>query len=57
MIKQECIGIPDMILLLMIFWFQKNKDQSRNSTEPRRGLFLKSGNVYFFSEQFFGRSE
>ena len=32
MIKQECIGIPDMILLLM-------KDESRNSTEPRRGLF------------------
>ena len=23
MIKQECIGIPDMILLLMIFLFQK----------------------------------
>ena len=29
MIKQECIGIPDMILLLMNFLFQ-----SRNSTEP-----------------------
>ena len=23
MIKQECIGIPDMILLLLIFLFQK----------------------------------
>ena len=33
MIKQECIGIPDMILLLM-------KDQSRTNSVPRRGLFL-----------------
>ena len=31
--KQECIGIPDMILLLM-------KDWSRNRTESRSGLFL-----------------
>ena len=33
MIKQECIGIPDMILLLL-------KDQSRNNIVPREGLFL-----------------
>ena len=33
MIKQECIGIPDVILFLM-------KDKSRNNCVPRRGLFL-----------------
>ena len=33
MIKQECIGIPDMILILM-------KNQSRNNSVPRSGLFL-----------------
>ena len=35
MIKQECIGIPDMILLLM-------KDKSKNNSVPRRGLFLQT---------------
>ena len=33
MIKPECIGIPDMILLLM-------KDKSKHSTEPRKGSIL-----------------
>ena len=40
MIKQECIGIPDMILLLI-------KDKSRNSSVPRRGLFYQNEPDYY----------
>ena len=40
MIKQECIGIPDMILLLMIFLFQK---KIKIKTE----IVLSPGGAYF----------
>ena len=38
MIKQECIGIPDMILLLMVFLFQK---------KIRAEIVLSPGGAYF----------
>ena len=39
MIKQGCIGIPDIILLLM-------KDENRNNNVLRRGLFLYTAIVH-----------
>ena len=39
MIKQECIGIPDMILLLMIFCFKKIKIKAE--------IVLSPGGAYF----------
>ena len=41
MIKQECIGIPDMILLLMIFCFKKIKIKAE--------IVLSPGGAYFYS--------
>ena len=40
MIKQECIGIPDMILLLMIFCFKKIKIKAE--------IVLSPGGAYFW---------
>ena len=40
MIKQECIGIPDMILLLKIFLFQK---------KIKAEIVLSPGGAYFFN--------
>ena len=40
MIKQECIGIPDMILLLMIFLFQKK-------IKIKAEIVLSPGGAYF----------
>ena len=39
MIKQECIGIPDMILLLMIFCFKKIKIKAEIVLSPRGAYF------------------
>ena len=41
MIKQECIGIPDMILLLMIFCFKKIKIKAE--------IVLSPGGAYFWN--------
>ena len=41
MIKQECIGIPDVILLLMIFLFKKMKIQAEIVLSPGGAYFLK----------------
>ena len=46
MIKQECIGIPDMILLLMIFCFKKIKIKAE--------IVLSPGGAYFH-KTFFGK--
>ena len=43
MIKQECIGIPDMILLLMIFCFKKIKIKAE--------IVLSPGGAYFVINQ------
>ena len=43
MIKQECIGIPDMILLLMIFCFKKIKIKAE--------IVLSPGGAYFGKEE------
>ena len=43
MIKQECIGIPDMILLLMIFCFKKIKIKAE--------IVLSPGGAYFTKEE------
>ena len=40
MIKQECIGIPDMILLLMIFLFQKIKIKAEIVPSPGGAYFI-----------------
>ena len=40
MIEQECIGIPDMILLLMIFLFQKK-------IKIKLEIVLSPGGAYF----------
>ena len=45
MIKQECIGIPDMILLLMIFCFKKIKIKAE--------IVLSPGGAYFFKTAIF----
>ena len=44
MIKQECIGIPDMILLLMIFCFKKIKIKAE--------IVLSPGGAYFQNSNF-----
>ena len=45
--KQECIGIPDMLLFLnMTAYF---------ISSAKAGILLKSQNVYFFSVQFLAR--
>ena len=41
MIKQECIGIPDMILLLMIFCFKKIKIKAEIVLSPGGAYFNK----------------
>ena len=41
MIKQECIGIPDMILLLMIFCFKKIKIKAEIVLSPGGAYFVK----------------
>ena len=41
MIKQECIGIPDMILLLMIFCFKKIKIKAEIVLSPGGAYFRK----------------
>ena len=48
MIKQECIGIPDMILLLMIFCFKKIKIKAEIVLSPGGAYFKK----YFHSNYF-----
>ena len=51
MIKQECIGIPDMILLLMIFCFKKIKIKAEIVLSPGGAYFLKNQQLvrnYFF---------
>ena len=57
MIKQECIGIPDMILLLMIFCFKKIKIKAEIVLSPGGAYFLYSEIrirmfVFFFHEHF-----
>ena len=42
MIKQECIGIPDMILLLMIFCFKKIKIKAEIVLSPGGAYFGKA---------------
>ena len=46
MIKQECIGIPDMILLLMIFCFKKIKIKAEIVLSPG-GAYFFGINIYF----------
>ena len=46
MIKQECIGIPDMILLLMIFCFKKIKIKAE--------IVLSPGGAYFQDQDLIG---
>ena len=41
MIKQECIGIPDMILLLMIFCFKKIKIKAEIVLSPGGAYFVQ----------------
>ena len=58
MIKQECIGIPDMILLLMIFCFKKIKIKAEIVLSPGGAYFkkikikaeivLSPGGAYFY---------
>ena len=45
MIKQECIGIPDMILLLMIFCFKKIKIKAEIVLSPGGAYFEKQENA------------
>ena len=45
MIKQECIGIPDMILLLMIFCFKKIKIKAEIVLSPGGAYFLQIENI------------
>ena len=42
MIKQECIGIPDMILLLMIFFSKKIKIKAEIVLSPGGAYFTTS---------------
>ena len=44
MIKQECIGIPDMILLLTIFLFQKK-------IKIKAEIVLSPGGAYFIHSE------
>ena len=45
MIKQECIGIPDMILLIMIFFVSKK-------IKIKSEIVLRPGEAYFLKEFF-----
>ena len=45
MIKQECIGIPDMILLIMNFFVSKKKIKAE--------IVLSPGGAYFFENRMF----
>ena len=45
MIKQECIGIPDMILLLMIFCFKKIKIKAEIVLSPGGAYFSKYASI------------
>ena len=45
MIKQECIGIPDMILLLMIFCFKKIKIKAEIVLSPGGAYFSKTEDI------------
>ena len=47
MIKQECIGIPDMILLLMIFCFKKIKIKAEIVLSPGGAYFTKEVSLLF----------
>ena len=47
MIKQECIGIPDMILLLMIFCFKKIKIKAEIVLSPGGAYFRKVFTHFF----------
>ena len=46
MIEQECIGIPDMILLLMIFFVSKK-------IKIKAEIVLSPGGAYFKNSKFF----
>ena len=48
MIKQECIGIPDMILLLMIFLVKKIKIKAEIVLSPG-GAYFNNGLLSYLS--------
>ena len=48
MIEQECIGIPDMILLLMNFLFQKK-------IKIKAEIVLSPGGAYFWITDIFSK--
>ena len=59
MIKQKCIGIPDMILLLMIFLFKKIKIKAERVLSPggayfpiRSSVFWNLGGIFQFTNLF-----
>ena len=52
MIKQECIGIPDMILLLMIFLFKKIKIKAEIVLSPGGAYFWNLEASTFFQNNF-----
>ena len=54
MIKQECIGIPDMILLLMIFCFKKIKIKAEIVLSPGGAYFSFHENEFFIHFVFNG---
>ena len=56
MIKQECIGIPDMILLLMIFCFKKIKIKAEIVLSPGGAYFLYFSVPFFRSRKKFSTS-
>ena len=51
MIKQECIGIPDMILLLMIFCFKKIKIKAEIVLSPGGAYFLHWNYIYILKKR------
>ena len=53
MIKQECIGIPDMILLLMIFCFKKIKIKAEIVLSPGGAYFSNIG--YYLNDNLIGK--
>ena len=53
MIKQECIGIPDMILLLMIFCFKKIKIKAEIVLSPGGAYFSNMKDFRFYWDFFF----
>ena len=55
MIKQECIGIPDMILLLMIFCLKKIKIKAEIVLSPGGAYFNLS--VFIKKLSFFPNTE